>query len=669
MDLALGALLLALGVLPLLLWMARTHGAAPAAGAALGALLLAGGCAVVFRPTGTPESEVEGRPIEVAERADATSDACRACHPDQYASWHDSYHRTMTQLPSEQSIEARWNQILTATWTHDDGRVEERRYELLRSGDEFWVRSSGPVFASGHTLEAGARRIALVTGSHHEQFFWYATGDPDDRKLAKFPLGYSIHQRRWLPMQALLLSPPTPPSDLVGGWNVICFRCHSTHGRPGFETESTDLVASHADTRFDTQVTEFGIACEACHGGAREHVEAYQNPLRRYASHLGLDTEGKVVNPAELDSRRSADVCGSCHSIHHLGFGREEDIAAFNQTGFAYRPGDLLAEKRLIATWEHRDDPAFADVVAEDPRFFRNRFWPDGMPAVNGREYNGLLNTPCYQRGELSCTSCHRMHQAGDDPRGVKEWADDQLDASKLGNEACTSCHAELGEALEEHTRHDADSSGSLCYNCHMPNTTFGLLKQTRSHQVDVPDVATALQTGRPTACNLCHVDATLAWTAGQLESGWGRGSPALDEEHRRTSQVALEALRGDAGLRAMAAWHLGWEPALEVAGDDWMVPLLAQLLEDPYAAVRYIAADSLRGRPGFEDFEYDYIAPRPRLEAARLEALERWRRSRPDEGRRRDEAVLMDDMSEPRWERIEALLSRRDDTPVFRQE
>ena len=30
--------------------------------------------------------------------------------------------------------------------------------------------------------------------------------------------------------------------------------------------------------------------------------------------------------------------------------------------------------------------------------------------AVTGREYNGLLDTPCFQRGKMSCLSCHSMH-------------------------------------------------------------------------------------------------------------------------------------------------------------------------------------------------------------------------------------------------------------------
>src|SRR5271170_2831658 len=39
-------------------------------------------------------------PLPVADRGYVTSDSCRACHPSEYASWHRSYHRTMTQPAS-----------------------------------------------------------------------------------------------------------------------------------------------------------------------------------------------------------------------------------------------------------------------------------------------------------------------------------------------------------------------------------------------------------------------------------------------------------------------------------------------------------------------------------------------------------------------------------------
>src|SRR5258706_519200 len=37
------------------------------------------------------------RPVEIAGDRYVTSGTCRACHPSQYASWHASYHRTMTR--------------------------------------------------------------------------------------------------------------------------------------------------------------------------------------------------------------------------------------------------------------------------------------------------------------------------------------------------------------------------------------------------------------------------------------------------------------------------------------------------------------------------------------------------------------------------------------------
>ena len=86
---------------------------------------------------------------------------------------------------------------------------------------------------------------------------------------------------------------------------------------------------------------------------------------------------------------------------------------------------------------------------------------------------------------------------------------------------ACLQCHPSF-EGRTEHTHHTADSSGSRCQNCHMPHTTYGLLKAIRSHKIDSPSVQASLATGRPNACNLCHLDKSLAWTQDALERGWG---------------------------------------------------------------------------------------------------------------------------------------------------
>lgn len=43
-------------------------------------------------------------PGPVEEAGFATSDTCRSCHPSQYQSWHDSYHRTMTQAATPETV-------------------------------------------------------------------------------------------------------------------------------------------------------------------------------------------------------------------------------------------------------------------------------------------------------------------------------------------------------------------------------------------------------------------------------------------------------------------------------------------------------------------------------------------------------------------------------------
>src|SRR5438105_4863429 len=42
-----------------------------------------------------------------------SSDQCKACHPREYSTWHSSFHRTMTQRPTEDSVEGIFGVSLT----------------------------------------------------------------------------------------------------------------------------------------------------------------------------------------------------------------------------------------------------------------------------------------------------------------------------------------------------------------------------------------------------------------------------------------------------------------------------------------------------------------------------------------------------------------------------
>jgi hypothetical protein len=317
-----------------------------------------------------------------------------------------------------------------------------------------------------------------------------------------------------------------------------------------------------------------------------------------------------VVNPARLPKAVGAEVCGRCHSV--WGFRTKAEQERFMSTGIAYEPGESLREAGVHVVSQGGHDPG--------------AFWSDGMVRTSGREYNGLIKSPCYERGELDCFSCHRLHKDEDDPRPLEAWRDDQLDVGMRGNRACSGCHGVIASALAEHTHHAPESSGSECMNCHMPHTSLGLRKAARSHQIDSPRVAADLATGRLNACSGCHLDRSIGWTADRLSEWYGQARPEIDAIDERVAAAVVDALRGDAAQRALIAWHLGWEPAVAASGARrWAPFLLAEMLTDPYEAVRYIAHRSLRSVPGYEGFAFDFVAASDERNARAAEVVQRW--------------------------------------------
>ncbi len=558
-----------------------------AAPALLLALALAAGCRGAERVQADAPAD---RPIADPSPGYATSGTCQACHPAEHASWHASYHRRMTQVATPESVEAPF-----------DGRTLEAygaRARVSRRGDRHWVDVESSDANGVRESVSGA--VQLVTGSHHMQIYWLSSGR--DRELRQVPFVYLREPARWVPRPSIFLQPP--PAHIhpeEGRWNTTCLMCHSTDPRPGIPNRRTLETV-------DTRVSEFGIACEECHGPGEAHVARNRDPLHRYGQHLGTPDAADIVQPAKLAARRSSEVCGQCHAIAY--FRTRSDETAFLQRGFSYRPGEELERERVLVRRHAQEQPPLVARYLEGD--WDNSFWSDGLVRVSGREWNALAMSPCSASRELSCLSCHEMHPAADDARALAAWRDDQLGPGMRGDAACLQCHAAPELASAAHTHHPADSPGSRCQNCHTPYTTYGLLKAIRSHAVERPDQRTTAATGRPNGCNLCHLDRPLAWAGEQLEAWYGTPQPAYRDDERRIAAGALWALSGDAGQRALVAWSMGWEPAREASGTAWLPPYLLQLmLDEPYDAVRYIAERSLRSLPGYEKLGYDFLAPR----------------------------------------------------------
>jgi len=578
-----------------------------------------------------------------------SSDTCRSCHPAEYASWHASFHRTMTQLADASSVRGDFDGVLL--------EAKGQQLRLSQEGGRFF-------FEELYDDRPPSKKvpILMVTGSHHYQVYWFSRSQ--DRKIHGFPFVYLFADQRWVPRGSEMLG---PPSEHVAKavWNKSCLTCHSTHPLPRVAPGETD-----------TQVAELGISCEACHGPGERHVEAMRDPLTRLATHAGAGPVATMVDPAALAQEPSAAICGQCHSYYRRH-------SEFNEKGHLFRPGDdelgadraMLNHRKVVERYaqayqrhlDERDQDGGAPheewMHPDDKSWFTDVFWPDGVLRAIGREYTGIEPSGCYQRGDMTCLSCHEMHSSGGEER-LAEWRVHQLKPGMRGDRACTQCHPAQAADVEAHTHHPADSPGSACLACHMPRNAYGLLSARRNHQLQSPDALSASsEVGRVGGCNICHQAETLAWTAQHLEAWYGQPPPPLTQQEQEVALLAQHAVKGHAGQRVLAASLMGWEGQIGERG--WQVPFLLRLLADDYDAVRIVAYRALRSFPGFEDFAFDYMAA-PEQRAAAIAGAEA-RVSAAGEAYRLPSAALL---GAPNGafdeERYSSLRAERDLTPVW---
>lgn len=560
-------------------------------------VIIAVGTAVLLLRDDPPHTPVETRPNPLPRVAKeggfVSSQACQKCHPDEHASWCRSFHRSMTQVADEHSVLAPFDEVKLAS--------RGRTYELDRRGNEFWVHLTDP------DMEKEIRRqglnpndvpnvprvwkqVVMTTGSHHFQGFWLP--GRAGWELHQLPFVFDLQDQRWIPVEDVFLRPPSERRRFAT-WNTSCIQCHAVAGQPHVDFRTEDLWST---------VAEFGIACEACHGPGERHVAKHAKASSRPNSTAVKSTDPTITNPARCDHRRSSQICGQCHSAF-----APTDENDWWKHGYRYRAGGELNESQHHFTFERTQSEK------GEAEFFAQSYWPDGTNRVGGREFLGMTASACYQRGELSCLSCHSLHRSN---------PDDQLAPDKLENQACLQCHPGFAERLHEHTHHRANSTGSQCQNCHMPHTSFALLKAIRSHRIDSPRISADSTSSKPNACNLCHLDQTLPWAQNWLHEWYGQPVEPLADEAAQWAASVRWLLKGDAVQRVVTAWHYSWEPALEASGRDWPAILLTQLLDDPYAVVRIVAERGLRQLLNEKTLPYDFLAAAEQRQKAQAELL-----------------------------------------------
>jgi hypothetical protein len=170
-----------------------------------------------------PEPDVIDRAIQIAD-AGYIGSAAEACHPSEYATWHRSYHRSMTQVATRESVIADFENT-TVT------EVPGRPMSLERRGDGFWATLDDPDW----DVRAGPkprieRRIVMTTGSTiSKSIGHYATG------RGRLPASCRGVSHRRTPVGAAIDGANASAKFLfseTGSWNSTCIACHTTQGKP-----------------------------------------------------------------------------------------------------------------------------------------------------------------------------------------------------------------------------------------------------------------------------------------------------------------------------------------------------------------------------------------------------------------------------------------------------
>lgn len=481
-----------------------------------------------------------------------TSDNCRTCHEDHFASWRKTHHSRMTQEARPESVQGDFEKQNTLEYLGIRAKMERR-------GSEFFMTFTSPdgkaeAFKIVRTI--GSRRIEQYVAQRNGQNF-------------RLPIAYDLMQRRWMSLNGSFFYPDNDNfNQHTTQWDTNCVFCHNVKAQPNFSFQTRQAK---------TEVAELGIACGACHAQGAEHSDLATSPFRRALWSFSTHSDKKIVDPVKLDSDRSMMICAHCHGQR---IPEPQERIREVMTADPFDAGEDLS---LFYRPIHRETTV-GNVS------FASRFWDNGSPRLTAHEYQSLTRSKCFTAGKtgdrINCLSCHSMHDG--DIKG-------NITAEKRTNAACTQCHSkyESSEAVAAHTKHKTDSVGSSCYSCHMPATVYGVMTFHPSHDISVPDPGLTATRAVPNACNQCHLDRSVNWAIERSKSMWPERFASLEvsaDKQFDEPEGVRGLFAGDALTRAMTA-----DALVKHSSPEFYLPLLSEAFaDDKYPIVRYFAANGL---------------------------------------------------------------------------
>jgi tetratricopeptide (TPR) repeat protein len=426
---------------------------------------------------------------------------CGRCHQQQQRLWIGSDHqRAMAAATPETALGNFDNRQLTSYGASA---------KFSRRTDKFFVTTDGP---AGKT-ETFA--VKYTFGVYPLQ--QYLVEFPDGR-VQCLRAAWDSQRQRWFhlyPDENIPAGDELHWTRPLQNWNYMCAECHTTELSKNYDLKSNT---------YHTSWTELGVACEACHGPGSLHVQLADSWRLFWDRRYGYG----LPRLKDQDPRVEIESCAPCHARRRVVY-----------PGF--RPGEKLLDYYL---------PELLDGDC---------YYPDGQIRDEDFEYSSFIQSKMYHN-KVRCSDCHDPHTMR-----VKFTDPGTPRAVITDNRLCGQCHVPTKyDTLQHHHHPDASKPGTLCVECHMPETTYMVVDPRRDHSLRIPRPELTVNLGIPNACNGCHEDQskgeTPEWAEAQVREWYGkRNEPphfayaiAAGREGKPEGEKLLEAVTRRQDLSAI---------------------------------------------------------------------------------------------------------------------
>ncbi|KGJ97929.1 ammonia-forming cytochrome c nitrite reductase subunit c552 [Colwellia psychrerythraea] len=427
-----------------------------------------------------------------SEHSDAAefvgSKACIGCHEKAYQDWQGSHHDMSMKHADSDSVLGDFNNASLASKDNKTTKVSS----FFKKGRQYWVNIQGE------------------DGQFHDYQIKYTFGftplqqymvEFDDGRVQLIPFAWDSRTKaqggqRWYNLYPEMTQKHQEFfwTNTGQNWNYMCADCHSTNVDKNFDLKTNS---------YNTTFSEINVACESCHGGASDHLnwakqvnktemvnnvehqsKGFDRDLSKSVKQWQSSAPNKTLTPKVIEHSQQVLVCAQCHS-------RRTQISNNDHV-----KGNAFGERYLL------------DLISS------SNYHPDGQVYNENFVYGSFLQSKMYKSGVV-CSDCHNPHTA-----------ELKLPVAAL----CLQCHQSENYASTQHHKHQENSTGAQCVNCHMPETTYMEVDARRDHGFHIPTPDLAKQLGTPDTCLSCHEDKNSQWSSSKV-AAWYPESTVKEEK------------------------------------------------------------------------------------------------------------------------------------------